>query len=362
MLTTTQSRRLAKILKRFDDIDIAFIRMVAERIAEMRDMEAINLAILFALINQQAAGVQQELSTAVRQAEPEIKALYGEALQDTYKSKRFADALREKPLPEDVSHTLDDYAASVSRQTADYMRDRVRTNKILPVYQKAVNDAFLVRTSGLKDYQGLTRPALRDMATKGIRAGDGWRMSNAIKRVILDGVWQIQQRASDIVSTFLGYDAREISVHINSAPDHEPVQGRVFLNSEFEKLQSGQDSVDIDGRHYPGMGRPIGALNCRHIAYGFNTKRSKRRYSPEQLDEMMARNASGCEINGKHYSLYEAKQFLGRLEASEHRQLDVARAAEAVGDKMLLQDCANMFKTIKDTEKVVQDAIEVSCG
>ena len=106
------------------------------------------------------------------------------------------------------------------------------------------------------------------------------------------------------------------------------------------------------------MERPIGALNCRHIVYGFSTKRSKRRYTPEQLDAMIERNARGCDINGKHYTLYDAKQYLGRLEAAERKQLDIARTAEAAGDKVLLQDCANSYKAIKDAEVVVQGKIE----
>lgn len=358
MLTKTQNRRLQQILKRFDSIDAAFIREVAERIAEMRDMEAINLALLFALINQRSVAIEGELNTAIRQSAPEIKQLYGEALSDVYKSKRFAGALKANPLPKDVRETLDEYAVSTGRQTADLMRERVLGNRISTVYQKAVNDAFLVATSGLKDYHGLTRTALKELATKGIRAGDGWRMSNAIKRAILDGVQDIQQKANDILCVALGYDAREISVHVNSAPDHEPVQGRVFLNGEFEKLQSGQSCVDIDGRFYPGMDRPIGALNCRHLVYGFSTKRSIRRYSQEQLDAMMRRNADGCEINGKHYTLYQAKQYLGRLEAAERRQIDIARAADAAGDKQLLMDCANTLQGVRQAKKIVSDVIE----
>ena len=40
----------------------------------------------------------------------------------------------------------------------------------------------------------------------------------------------------------------EISAHPHSAPDHEPVQGRMFTLEEFNKMQAGEDFVDVSGK------------------------------------------------------------------------------------------------------------------
>lgn len=358
MLTKTQSQRLKAILSRFDDIDAAFIRMMAERIAEIHDMEALNLVMLLMLLQEQSQGIEADLKNAVNQSMGDIGHIYGEALTNTYKDRRFAAALKKNPLPQDAKDTLNDYAASVGRDTAVLMRAHVQTNRVYQVYQKAANDAFLVATRNRNNYTGLTRPTVREMATKGIRSGTGWRMSSAIRQVILDGLQKVQQKANDIVSVALGLDAKEISVHVNPAADHEPLQGRIFLNSEFQKLQSGQSFKDIDGRVYAPVQRPIGALNCRHLAYGFDSRNGVRRYSPEELDAMMQRNAQGVDINGKHYSLYGAKQFLNKLQAEERRQKDIALAAEVIGDKLLAMDCLKDLRVCKAAEKVISDSIE----
>lgn len=358
MLTKTQSQRLRAILSRFDDIDMAFVRMMAERIAEIHDMEALNFVALLLLIQEQSQTIEVDLNNAVNQSMADIGRIYGETLINTYKDRRFAAALKKNPLPRDARETLDDYAMSVGRDTATLMRAHVQTNKVYDVYQKAANNAFLVATGNRNNYTALTRPTVRDMATKGIRSGTGWRMTNAIRQVILDGLQKVQQKANDIVSAALGMDAKEISVHVNPAADHEPLQGRIFLNSEFQRLQSGRSFKDIDGRVYAPVARPIGALNCRHLAYGFDSRNGARRYSPEELDAMMQRNAQGVYIDGKHYSLYEAKQFLNKLQTEERRQTDIALAAEIVSDKLLATDCLKDLRVCKSAKKFVEEEIE----
>ena len=132
----------------------------------------------------------------------------------------------------------------------------------------------------------------------------------------------------------LGFDAVEISAHAHSAPDHEPVQGRVFLRSEFEKMQAGSDFYDVDGNHYDGFRRPIGEWNCMHIAMAFSTQHSKRRYSDEQLKQWETENAAGCDINGKHYTIYKARQLMRQLETQVRQEKDAANAARINGNDM----------------------------
>lgn len=120
---------------------------------------------------------------------------------------------------------------------------------------------------------------------------------------------QETQRTALRAGDSLGYDAVEISAHKISSPDHEPVQGRVFLRTEFEKMQRGEDFTDIDGRRYKGFSRPIADETCSHLAFPFSTKHSNRKHTEKELAEWAAENAKGCVIQGKHYTLYEATKL-----------------------------------------------------
>ena len=165
------------------------------------------------------------------------------------------------------------------------------------------------------------------------------RLDTAIRQNIIDGANQIAQQGSIMMGEELGYDAYELSAHARSAPDHEPIQGRVFLKEEFEKLQSEQPFQDVDGHHFEAIRRPIGEWNCMHIAMAFSTKYSKRQYSDEQLNRWKEDNEAGCMIGGKHYTIYQASQLMRKIETQVRREKDTANAARIAGDDVLRKEC-----------------------
>jgi hypothetical protein len=117
------------------------------------------------------------------------------------------------------------------------------------------------------------------------------------------------------------------------------VQGCVFLLEEFAKMQAGESFIDAEGNHYAGFRRPIGEWNCMHLVRSFDTEYSKRRYTNEQLKKWADDNEKGCEINGKHYTLYEARQRMRQLETAIRHEKDAAVAAEAAGDDVRREQC-----------------------
>ena len=322
----------------FDNINTFFIEKVATQIAKIGAMTPTTIHILtvYARMYEDIAEINREVAKLANKSMPEVKRIYSQALNEIYYDERFERALEETPLPEHDKRALENYAEAVSRQTADTFVNLSNTTAVSQTYRKVVDNAILAVSSGLGDYQSMMRKSMRELGGNGLQvvyeSGYRRRMDSAIRQNILDGVRQIQQHASDTIGERLNYDAKEISVHLNSAPDHEPVQGHIFSNEEFEKLQTDQPSKDVDGRDFPAMQRPIGEWNCRHFVFSFSTKYSKRRYSTEQLDEMITENAKGCEINGKHYTNYEATQLMRSIETDIRRQKDIAVAAKAAND------------------------------
>lgn len=345
MTSEELEERLKRVVGLFRDASLYYIRKVARQIAHIGEMSAstINMMAVMASMNEDLAMINAEIARAARLSVPALYDVYNEALNDVYRDPRFERALKHEPLPDGSKRALNRMAEAVSRQTAGTMVNLSNTTAVSEDYRRAVDRGVMAVTSGVGDYHTEMRNVIREIGGNGVRieteSGYSRRLDSAVRQNIIDGAKQIEQHASDIISDGLGYNAREISVHGHSAPDHEPVQGHVFLLEEFWKLQHNQACVDVDGRHFPAMKRPIAEWNCMHFAFGFSTEYSKRKYTNEQLDEFARENAQGCEIDGKHYTMYEAQQLMRKIETKIRREKDIAVAAKEAGDMELRRQC-----------------------
>lgn len=362
MTPEQMEKRVKKLLSKFDDINTFYIEKVAAQIATIGELSTSSMRIIavWASMYENINDINKQIAKAVNVTMPELKKLYADALNDVYYDDRFVRALDETPLSEESKETLERYTESVYRQTHDTLVNLSNTTAVSETYREAVDKAVLTVSSGMSDYNSQIRNVLREIGGSGLQveyeSGFRRRLDSALRQNIVDGVKQIQQHASDMIGEDLGYDAKEISVHANSAPDHEPVQGHVFLNDEFEKLQTEQDCVDIEGRHFPAMRRPIAEWNCMHFAFSFSTKYSRPMYTTKQLDDFVSKNADGCDIDGKHYTLYEARQLMRQIETDIRRQKDIAVAAKAAGDMDLRRECQGKINRLTSKYNRVVEA------
>lgn len=333
------------LMDRFDEVNTFFIQKVAQQILKIGEMSqsSINRITIMAEMNSNMAQITAKLAQAVRAGIQDVQRIYQKALSDTYTDPRFARAITETPLSDAAKGRLTQYTRSVSLQTAGTMQNLSNTTAVSDLYRQTVDKAVLAVSSGLGDYKSATRGSIRRLGYNGMpvvyESGYQRRLDTAIRQNIIDGTNQIAQHGSDIMGEALGFDAFEISAHARSAPDHEPVQGRVFLKTEFDKMQSGLPFQDVDGNQYDGFRRPIGEWNCMHLAMSFSTQHSIRRYTDAQLAKWAADNAEGCTIDGKHYTTYKAVQYMRQIETQVRREKDAAVAAQAAGDDTLRTEC-----------------------
>lgn len=343
--TIPLSKAIDKVMENFEDVNTYFIDKIAKQIkniGQLRPTE-INRIVLMtewgADINDITARLAQAASTSI----PQIMTVYQRVLDDTYSDPRFSQALKHTQITASDIARINQYAQAQSRQTAETILNLSNTTAVREQYRNAVDKAVLAVSSGMTDYQSATRDIIRQLGSNGMQvqyqSGYHKRLDTALRQNIVDGTNQLAQQASDIMGEALGYDAYEITAHAMSAPDHEPVQGRVFLKAEFEKLQSGQPFSDIDGRQYEAIKRPIGEWNCRHFAMSFSTKYSTRKWTNEQLDDFAKKNAQGCDIDGKHYTTYGASQLMREIETEVRREKDIAVMAQKAGDDTLRKQC-----------------------
>ena len=341
----SQEEQLEKVLSHFERVNEFFIQKVAAQIARVGELipSSMHIIEIMATMNADIAEINARLAKAAEMATADLYKLYNQALKDEYESPRFRRALEETPLSEMDRKRIENYTQYVARQTAGTMQNLSNTTIHSEQYRQAVDKAIVATNTGGSDYKSMVRETIKEIGYGGMQvmypSGYHRRLDTAVRQNVVDGAKQITQEASKMIGEALGYNAIELSAHLASAPDHEPVQGRVFLLEEFAKMQAGESFSDADGNHYAGFRRPIGEWNCMHLIRSFDTEYSMRRYTNEQLQKWAEDNEKGCEINGKHYTLYEARQRMRQLETAIRHQKDAAIAAEAAGDDVLLEQC-----------------------
>ena len=179
--------------------------------------------------------------------------------------------------------------------------------------------------TGAADYNTAIRLATRNLAEKGVRvieyeSGAHTSLEAAVRRNIMGGLGLMQEQITQMNHDQLGADGWEISAHANSAPDHEPIQGKQYSDAAYEALNN-------------SLVRRIGTLNCGHAAFPIILGVSSPQYTPEELDKFRAANEKGVTVDGKHYTGYEATQMQRKLERSMRAQKRRILVAESVGDK-----------------------------
>ena len=355
-----------RIVKQLDDINLLYIKKVAAQIKKIGELSqsSVNRLLAMAEMNADIAEINHKLQTAAGVTSAELTQLYKDVLQDTYTDKRFSAFLSSHPLPDETKTRLNNLVTAVSRQTMQAMYNYSNTTAVSEPYQAAIDKAVLAVASGVSDYNSVMRDTIQALGSAGLQvqyqSGYHRRLDTAVRQNVLDATKQIAQQASLTIGESLGYDAIEISAHLHSAPDHEPVQGRVFLLSEFDKMQAGLDFVDVDGNRYAGFRRPIMEWNCMHMVMSFSTKHSVRSYTDEQLNSWREANQKGCEVNGKHISTYAASQLMRQIETAIRRQKDVAVAAQAAGDDKLRLDCQRKINALSARYSAVAQAAGLS--
>lgn len=341
----TQEEQIERLMQHFEDVNQFFIRKVAAQIARVGELipSSMHIIEIMAGINEDIAAINARLAQATKMATQELYNMYNKALNDEYESPRFRRAMEEKPLSDMDRKRIENYTQYVARQTAGTMQNLSNTTIQSEQYRQAIDKAIIATNTGGADYNSMVRETVKQIGYAGMQiqypSGYHRRLDTAVRQNVVDGAKQITQEASKMVGEALGYNAIELSAHLASAPDHEPVQGRVFLLEQFERMQAGEDFTDADGNHYIGFRRPIGEWNCMHLVRSFDTEYSNRRYTNAQLQKWADDNKKGCEINGKHYSLYDARQRLRQIETAIRREKDAAIAAQAAGDDVLRQQC-----------------------
>ena len=216
-----------------------------------------------------------------------------------------------------LQQLTDGYSEITKQKTAEQLQNLWATapdGKTVPLqdaYARALDFAFRQTATGALDLNTAIRRAVGPLAERGLRTmeqknGRSVGIEYACRRYIMDQMGALDNAIQQQNHDRLGCDGWEISAHAACAPDHEPIQGRQFTDAEFEALNA-------------SLQRPIGRLNCRHVADPVQIGVDTPVYSEDELARMAADNEKGVTYNGKHYTLYQAGQEQAAIENAIRR-------------------------------------------
>lgn len=278
----------------------------------IRKAGAITDTAEYEIYRAQALGESKRAIAQAIARQTEINAEVIDALLDYVvdASARFEDDAYLQQLTEG-------YAEVMKTRTAEQLQNLWATapdGKTVPLqdaYSRALDFAFRQTATGSLDLNTAIRRAVGPLARRGLRTieqknGRSVGIEYACRRYLMDQMGALDNAIQQQNHDRLGCDGWEISAHAACAPDHEPIQGRQYTDAEFEQLNA-------------SLQRPIGRLNCRHVADPVLIGVDKPVYSEAELAQMAADNEKGVTYNGKHYTLYAAGQEQATIENAIRR-------------------------------------------
>lgn len=229
-------------------------------------------------------------------------------------------------------------------------------------YNDLLDTAFLNVGQGKETFDQAMRSVLKSIGESGLKtldyeSGRSIRLDSAITMHLRSRLTELHNENQKLIGEQYDADGVEISVHLNSAPDHEEAQGHQFYIEDYEKLQSEGVAKDVNGKEIDlhrelkdgdsaDTFRPIGEYNCYHyefrIVVGVNTPE----YNEKQLQEIIDTNNKGFEYEGKHYTNYQGEQLQRKLETAIREQKDIQILGRASNDKTMIDDADKKIKIL----------------
>ena len=210
-------------------------------------------------------------------------------------------------------------------QTMGFVGPNGKALPLTQAYEQACDFAFQKVATGAQDYNSAIRGATRELAKRGIvtidyATGRTRSLEAAVRGNVMGAMGTMQEKISRQNHDDFGCNGWEISAHANSAPDHEPIQGRQYTDEEYTRLNN-------------SLVRRIGTLNCGHSAFPIIIGINSPQYTPEQLEKFRKENEEGFTYEGKHYTGYESTQRQRKLERAIRDRKHRILIDEAAGDK-----------------------------
>ena len=342
MLTPDQIDALREGVRKITDpITEYLLRDISRRIAQAGELTS---TAAYQIWRAQQLGISQrqikkELRRLLKLSHKEIRRIMYQSAQSGYNLdvSRFPQV---QAVPFAQNESLQQIVSAAVKLAQDDFTNITQTigmvdpfGNALPLqdaYRNCTDFAFKQVITGAASYTEAVRQATRNLSDKRLRvidyqSGVHTSLEAAVRRNIMGGLGLMQEQISQTVYEQLGCDGWEITAHANSAPDHEPIQGKQYPDEEYQRLNN-------------ALQRRIGTLNCGHAAFPIILGVNSPQYTADELEKFREDNEKGVTVDGVHYTGYQATQMQRKLERAIRRQKYRIMVDEATGDQKLDQD------------------------
>lgn len=275
-------------------------------------------------LGESEADIKNWIREALQVTDAELNRIFDdEVYREYYGHERAYRMNGMDQIPFDQNHELQSLIEAMKRQTQETFRamtgsmgfairnpetGRLYYSPLAEYYRDTLDAAMWDIHSGGFDYQTVLMRTITQMINSGLRWIDydsGWhnRVDVAARRAVMTGFRQVQGKINEQVAEQLHTDQYETTAHVGARPTHQPWQGRVWTMQQL---------IDVCGL---GTVTGLHGANCYHDYRAFPPG-SIRTYTDEQLDEMMERENTPQEYNGKQYTTYEALQKQRKMETA----------------------------------------------
>lgn len=216
-------------------------------------------------------------------------------------------------------------------------------------YIAIIDKGITAVTTGTMDYNTAIRNAVKSMLNSGVRtvdfeSGYSRRLDSQIRMNIMEGMRRLNMEMLDITSKEFGADGYEITAHGLCAPDHQHIQGNQYSKKEYQELNE-------------SLSRPIGTLNCKHIAIPIILGVSTPTYSDKELLKIVDKSNQEVIYKDKVYTRYKASQKQRKLETLIRKEKEKLQAFEVLKDNIQIKKSKDKIKELttlyKDFSKEV---------
>lgn len=261
--------------------------------------------------------------------------------------KSYKDNKKLKKLVEAIKNQTEKDYKNISKTRGFLINGKF--SSIRQQYISIIDKGITAVTTGTMDYNTAIRNAVVNMIDSGVRTVEfessySRRIDSQVRMNVLEGVRRLNMEMLDITSKEFGADGYEITAHSLCAPDHQHIQGRQYSKKEYEKMN---DSLK----------RPIGTLNCKHIAIPIILGVSSSTYSNKELDKIIDNSNKEVTYNDKVYTKYEASQRQRKLETKIRKEKEKLQAFEILKDDVQIKKSKDKIKELtalyKDFSKEV---------
>ncbi len=303
--------------------------------------------------------IERIIARFTKKSEAEIESIMKEvAANDDAFAKMYYESKGIVPKTYITDAYLQSALKAVTKQTQGVIQNLSNTTALFyqmpdgsyadirTAYIRAVDKAIYEVQSGSVDYHTAMKQTMLSLGkgTRCIEYASGYhrRLDSAIRQNILDGAKQLNQAIMDYHGKAFGADGVELTAHAISAPDHVNVQGHRFTSEEFDKMQSGMDCKDIQGRKYKGFPRKITEWNCKHFAIPVIVDIGSPAYTDEQLAEMKKTSAA------KYDDTQKARAMEARLRTLKEQKNALLESGDDSGAKQVQKKITAQQKVYRE--------------